>query len=81
MKKHLTCIDCRQLFPFEAGEQDFFKRRGWSDPIRCPCCRKKHKEAMSDPYYGIESVMARSIGARHRHTRVHYPPHVVGGFR
>ncbi len=41
--KTLTCVDCGADFVFSAGEQDFFASRGFSDPTRCPSCRKIRK--------------------------------------
>lgn len=37
----LECEDCHQQFVFDAGEQVFFKEKGFTDPKRCPRCRKK----------------------------------------
>lgn len=37
----LPCLDCRKEFVFDVGEQTFFKSKGFSDPKRCPRCRKK----------------------------------------
>ncbi len=39
----LTCVDCKQQFVFETGEQEFFKMRGLTPPKRCPRCRTKRK--------------------------------------
>src|SRR2546423_1703576 len=37
----LACEDCNEKFVFDAGEQRFFKEKGFTDPKRCPRCRKK----------------------------------------
>lgn len=37
----LACEDCGAQFVFDAGEQRFFKEKGFSEPKRCPKCRKK----------------------------------------
>ena len=42
----LVCDDCRKEFVFDAGEQAFFKIKGFTDPKRCPRCRKKVKFRM-----------------------------------
>ena len=42
--KTLTCQDCGEDFTFEIGEQQFFKDKGFPDPIRCPQCRAKKKK-------------------------------------
>ena len=43
--KTLTCKDCGREFIFTAGEQEFFSERGFSDPSRCPDCRRANKDA------------------------------------
>jgi len=42
--KNLTCRDCGKTFVFTAGEQAFFSKKGLSDPIRCPDCRRLRKQ-------------------------------------
>ena len=39
----LTCADCGQEFVFSASEQQFYADRGFSDPRRCPNCRRARK--------------------------------------
>ena len=39
----LTCADCAQEFVFSASEQQFYTDRGFSDPRRCPNCRRARK--------------------------------------
>jgi len=39
----LQCIQCRKDFIFEAGEQAFYREKGFSEPKRCPTCRKQNK--------------------------------------
>ncbi|MFN0118575.1 MAG: zinc-ribbon domain containing protein [Elusimicrobiota bacterium] len=41
--RKLICLDCNKDFIFDAGEQKFFKEKGFTDPKRCPKCRKKIK--------------------------------------
>ncbi len=77
----LYCRDCHQVFEFSEGEQAFYTSKRWASPIRCPECRKANKAHRSDPYFGFESTMGCGYALKSRHTRVHYPPHVVGGFR
>ena len=38
------CCDCASEFLFEAGEQKYFKNRGYAPPKRCPECRRVAKE-------------------------------------
>jgi hypothetical protein len=42
----LNCEDCHQDFVFDAGEQRFFKEKGFTDPKRCPKCRRKVRSRM-----------------------------------
>jgi len=42
--KKIKCIDCKKDFIFSAGEQEFFKEKGYSEPIRCKDCRNKIKD-------------------------------------
>ena len=39
----LNCRDCQQPFTFTEGEQQFFSQRGFTEPTRCPDCRRKRK--------------------------------------
>lgn len=42
--KNLVCHDCRKLFLFSEGEQNFFKEKGLTNlPKRCPNCRLSAK--------------------------------------
>ena len=39
----LTCRDCGRQFVFTAGEQEFYRERGMSEPKRCETCREARK--------------------------------------
>lgn len=39
----LTCRDCGREFTFTEGEQAFYQERGYSEPGRCPECRRARK--------------------------------------
>ncbi len=42
--KTLVCQDCGREFVFTAGEQEFYKSRGFQhEPSRCPECRLARK--------------------------------------
>ena len=42
--KTLKCKDCGKDFVFTAGEQEFYKEKGFTnEPVRCPECRKARK--------------------------------------
>ena len=41
----LTCSECQQDFVWTAGEQDFFRQKGFQQPKRCKNCRTKKQQA------------------------------------
>lgn len=46
--KTLQCRDCGNDFVFTAGEQKFFKEKGFTEPVRCPKCRRAKKARQQD---------------------------------
>lgn len=40
----IKCKDCGNEFVFTERDQEFYKEKGFSDPVRCPECRKKRKQ-------------------------------------
>ena len=43
--KELQCADCGSTFTFEAGEQEFFASKGYTnEPKRCPDCRRARRQ-------------------------------------
>jgi len=47
--KTLVCCDCGEEFVFTAGEQEFYKEKGFdNEPKRCKACRQKKKSARRD---------------------------------
>ncbi len=38
--RELSCLDCNTDFTFSADDQSFHSAKGYSDPKRCPNCRK-----------------------------------------
>lgn len=38
---NLTCKDCGQSFVWTADEQEFYKQKNFSAPLRCKDCRVK----------------------------------------
>lgn len=41
----IKCVDCGNEFVFSAGEQAFYKEKGFQNkPKRCKECRNKRKE-------------------------------------
>lgn len=48
--KTLICQDCGQEFIFTAGEQEFYKAKGFdNEPKRCKACRDKRKAQRRQP--------------------------------
>ena len=41
--KSLTCKDCGNEFVFSAGEQEFYSKQGFNEPVRCKACRDAKK--------------------------------------
>lgn len=37
--KVIVCKDCEAEFIFNAGEQDFYIKKGFVEPVRCKACR------------------------------------------
>lgn len=40
----ILCIQCNKPFVFNKGEQEFFEKKGFHPPKRCPMCRQKRKQ-------------------------------------
>ncbi len=61
--KILTCSDCGQQFTFSASEQEFFAKKGFTDPSRCPDCRAARKAARAggSDYRGGSSTGERQM--------------------
>ena len=42
--KSIQCTDCGTSFTFTAGEQEFYRTKGFTnEPRRCPSCRRINK--------------------------------------
>lgn len=67
--KVLKCRDCGEEFVFTAGEQAFYRERGFQhEPTRCRSCREKRKSQGPAPAGGPAS--SAGGGAREFHTAV-----------
>ncbi|CUO75496.1 MULTISPECIES: zinc-ribbon domain containing protein [Clostridium] len=42
--KKIVCKDCKKEFIFILGEQEFYKSKGYKEPVRCKECRITKKE-------------------------------------
>lgn len=63
--KNLVCHDCRKLFLFSEGEQQFFKQKGLTNlPKRCPNCRLSAKfKRNGESLDGLFQVDCATCGA------------------
>lgn len=43
MNKVIKCQDCGEEFIFNEGEQEFYNKKGLTEPKRCKSCREKRK--------------------------------------
>ncbi len=50
--RNLTCQDCSQSFTFSADDQEFFAQKGYTEPKRCPDCRRARKAERGGGDYG-----------------------------
>lgn len=46
--KSLSCQDCNAEFTFTADDQEFFAGKGYTEPKRCPDCRRARKAERGD---------------------------------
>lgn len=70
----LVCQDCDNKFIFDEGEQRFFKSKGFTDPKRCPGCRKKAGGKGHRKHRG-----RRNHHKRNRHHHHHRHDSVIDG--
>jgi CxxC-x17-CxxC domain-containing protein len=67
--KVLKCRDCGEEFVFTAGEQAFYRERGFQhEPTRCRSCREKRKT--QGPAAGGAPSQGGGAGPREFHTAV-----------
>lgn len=61
--KTLQCKDCGVDFIFTAGEQDFYKEKGFeNEPQRCADCRRARKRQRQDNDYNKQPIAAVVFG-------------------
>jgi|SRR6185295_10856299 len=65
--KSIKCRDCGEDFVFTAGEQSFYKERGFQhEPTRCRRCREEKKRQGGGPITGGLSASSSSSGGSAR---------------
>lgn len=45
--KIIICRNCGKEFKFTVGEQNFYKEKGFAEPVRCKECKNKRKESFN----------------------------------
>jgi hypothetical protein len=54
--KSIRCSDCGVTFTFSAGEQEFYRTKGYTEePKRCYTCRTKRKSQRQNSGMGSNS--------------------------
>ena len=66
MTTQITCKRCGGTFTRTERQTEY-----------CSGCRKEK----ADPYDGWQEAMVNRMPCKKPRQRVHYPPHIVGGFR
>lgn len=63
--KTLSCLECGTNFEFSAGEQEFYATKGFSDPRRCPACRRLRRNQQYDDSGGrqLYPIVCAQCGA------------------
>lgn len=46
--QELQCAECGVTFEFSAEEQEFYAKKGYTFPKRCPQCRARRKEQQNN---------------------------------
>ena len=46
--QELQCVECGAIFEFSAEDQEFYAKKGYSAPKRCPQCRARRKAQQND---------------------------------
>lgn len=41
--QQLQCVECGKIFVFPAEDQEFYAKKGYSEPKRCSECRESRK--------------------------------------
>ena len=42
--KEMVCVDCKKIFYWTKGEQEFFGKKGFTAPKRCMACRVERRK-------------------------------------
>ena len=70
----LVCKDCGKEFTFTAGEQEFYKEKGFeNDPVRCRDCHGKRRRS-HDGVNGERTMFQVTCAACGKETEVPFEP-------
>lgn len=78
--KTLKCVDCGASFVFDAGEQEFFATKGYTnEPKRCPDCRASRKQSRGGSgsgggYQGQRQMYPAVCASCGKNTQVPFEP-------
>lgn len=61
--KRIYCKDCGSYFDFTNGDHEYYQKRGFSEPTRCPTCRDR-KKAGNGGYRGTDGSRQYNTGLR-----------------
>ncbi len=75
----MTCRDCKRSFVFTMQEQQQFKARGFSNPARCPECRKKRSPRARSSAKNAPIKVAATPAIKHHKPEVYSAPCSVCG--
>ena len=62
--RELNCLDCNTTFTFSSDDQSFHADKGYSDPKRCPNCRKEARNNRNNRGGGGGGGFGRDRGPR-----------------
>jgi len=81
MTEKFYCKTCGCEFTLTEKQIKYYVGRGWTTPKHCRSCREENREEKQSQYYGLLEAMSNYTPCKKRRQRVHYRPHLVGGFR
>ncbi|MCX7912349.1 MAG: zinc-ribbon domain containing protein [Dehalococcoidales bacterium] len=73
--KTLQCAECGATFTFTAGEQEFFRSKGYTnEPKRCPTCRQARKGERNGSSYRPRQMYPAVCAQCGKDTEVPFEP-------
>ena len=81
MEKQIACKNCGQTFLLSERQKAQYAKSGWHEPAYCNVCAERRQQERERRYFGLQEATANRTSCKRRRQRVHYPVHIVGGFR